>query len=108
MLNLKELNRLNRLHQLIRKGSTGTPKQIASRFEISERSVHRLIEKLKEIDAPIYFDRTINSYCYKDFFQLEIEIKVRAIHNDEHINIYGGTAFKKTSLPRFGIEQYYI
>ena len=48
MKNLKTLERLQQLHNLIAVEKTGTPKELAALMQISERSIHLLIEQLKE------------------------------------------------------------
>jgi transcriptional antiterminator len=53
MKNLKTLERLQQLHDLIEKENTGTPKELACLMQISERSVHLLIEQLKDYNADI-------------------------------------------------------
>ena len=62
---LDEIRRLDRLHQLIRLQITGNPDELAGRMQVSRRTVFRLMEVLKEIGCPIYFNRFKNSYCYE-------------------------------------------
>ena len=71
---LDQLERLQRLHQLVNKKATGTPQQLANRLNLSKRRIYQLIQLLKELDAPIYFDRNRNSYCYEYEFNFSIEI----------------------------------
>lgn len=56
---------LERLDNLIRLKATGTPKDLASRLNITERTVYRIIKQLKEMGCPVYFNKEIGSYCYK-------------------------------------------
>lgn len=60
------LKRIERIDQLIRLKATGTPKRLAEKLEISERSVHRIIDTMKNMGAPIYYCLTRQSYCYED------------------------------------------
>jgi predicted DNA-binding transcriptional regulator YafY len=100
MLTLKELERLQRLHSLIENECTGTPKQLAGRMQISMRSVHRLIEKLKDYHAEICFDRKRNTYYYCDSFVLDVSVTVRIITKNDTIKLYGG-ALKKSFPANF-------
>lgn len=55
-----------RLHELIVTRQTGTPKQLALKLEISERSVHYYIAYMKnEMKAPIVYDYKNETYLYE-------------------------------------------
>jgi DeoR/GlpR family transcriptional regulator of sugar metabolism len=58
--------KLNQIENLIQSANTGSPKELAKKLNISERTVRRLIEKLKVKNYPIKFSRKINSYMLKD------------------------------------------
>ena len=62
MKNLKTLERLQQLHNLIAVEKTGTPKELAALMQISERSIHLLIEQLKDYDANICYSRSRKNY----------------------------------------------
>lgn len=62
---LKQIQRIERLHQLIKLKSTGSAKQCASKLEISERQLYNTLELMKALGAPIYFDISVGSYCYE-------------------------------------------
>jgi len=99
MQSVRELERLHQLHLLIEKECTGTPAQLARRMQISKRSVHRLLEKLKDLDAVICFNRKRNTYYYFERFELEVSIKVKAISKNNTVKLYGGTFFDKKHFP---------
>ena len=48
MKNLKNLDRLQQLHNLILKENTGTPKDLSELLRINKQSVHSLMNELKE------------------------------------------------------------
>jgi transcriptional antiterminator len=55
-----------RLHELIVTKQTGTPKQLAQKLEISERSAHYYIAFMKnEMKAPIVYDSKLETYLYE-------------------------------------------
>jgi len=62
---LDEIYRFERLDRLIRLESTGNSNELAEKFQVSRRTVLRLIKFLKERGCPIYFNRYKNSYCYE-------------------------------------------
>jgi predicted DNA-binding transcriptional regulator YafY len=49
---------------LIQKKSTGNAADLALKLDVSERTIKDFITIMKELGAPIYFNRKINSYCY--------------------------------------------
>jgi predicted DNA-binding transcriptional regulator YafY len=51
-----------RIMQLVRLRSTGTPSQLAMKFEISERSIKRIIRELREAGINIRYDYNSMSY----------------------------------------------
>ena len=54
--------KLEMLSKLIGYSNTGTPGELAKRLNISERTLRRLIEKLKQKDQSIRFCRRSGSY----------------------------------------------
>lgn len=98
MKNLKTLERLQQLHQLIVNENTGTPKELASLMRISERSVHLLIEQLKDYDAAICFSRSRKTYYYCEDFELQVSISVSVLTNNEVTQIFGGSYFLPNKL----------
>lgn len=62
---IKQIQRIERLHQLIKRKATGAPKVCAEMLEISERQLYNTLGLMKELGAPIYFDIVKGSYCYE-------------------------------------------
>lgn len=63
---MEQIRRIERLHNLIRTRSTGTPAGLACKLEISESMCYLLIKFLKEkLNAPIYYSIADCSYCYE-------------------------------------------
>ena len=52
---------LELVKKLVEHSNTGSPKELADKLNISERTVRRLIDKLKQKDN-IIFCRKVNSY----------------------------------------------
>lgn len=61
---LKQIGRIDRLHNLIKRGATGSPKQCAYRIGISERQLYNIIELMKDMGAPINYNVSSNTYYY--------------------------------------------
>ncbi len=54
------------LKKLVANATTGRPKELAEKLGVSERTVRRLIDRLKMKNSKIEFDRKINSYVFKN------------------------------------------
>ncbi|PXX97894.1 hypothetical protein DF185_18170 [Marinifilum breve] len=67
MTHLELLEKTEYLKEIIKKGNTGTPKDLAKRLNISERSLSRLIKNLKETHFSIIYSRTKQSYITEEF-----------------------------------------
>lgn len=65
-----------RLDNLIVKEMTGSPKQLASKLCITERSVYNYISFMKkEMKAPIAYNYQRLSYVYKEDWDFKFNIK---------------------------------
>ncbi len=90
MKNLKQLERLRKIHQLIKLENTGTPKELAKKLHISERQTYLVLEQLKEMDAPVMFNRRTATYYYKHNYELTIHISIQVMAGEKLMNIYAG------------------
>jgi predicted DNA-binding transcriptional regulator YafY len=63
---IKYFNRLESLDHLVRIKGTGSPKQLARRLNISERSIYEYLELLRTLGAPIRYCKFRKSYYYED------------------------------------------
>tara|TARA_R110000744_G_scaffold374324_2_gene487053 strand:- start:4568 stop:4843 length:276 start_codon:yes stop_codon:yes gene_type:complete len=88
---IKNLERLQRLHQLIEQEVTGAPKELAGRLHVSERLVYNLIDQLKDYKADICYCRSRRTYYYCDDFQFKVNISVLVGKLNETIELFGGT-----------------
>lgn len=98
---IEQLRLLERLDQLIRLKATGTPAQLASRIEVSERQLYRLIQSLKEMGFPIEYCKECQCYQYTEEVKLRVEIQIA---EEAMLKIKGGqtlTSFLEP-LPNFG------
>ena len=57
--------KINFLKTLVETGRTGSPKDLAELFNVSERTIRRMIQNLKQPDLDIVFCRKRNSYLFK-------------------------------------------
>ena len=63
-----------RLHEFLLSERTGTPKELAAKLGISERSVYNYIAFMKaEMNAPIMYDFQKGNYSYSRTCELHFE-----------------------------------
>lgn len=93
MKNLNQLIQLRRVHQFILHAKTGTPKEFAKKMNVSERTLFRLLDYLKEIEAPICYDKKVCTYYYDSPFELRVQYCVEVLKDNELIKIQGGISF---------------
>jgi predicted DNA-binding transcriptional regulator YafY len=63
---IEKIRQIEHVDFLIRKKSTGSPKNLSKKLGISERQVYNIINTMKEMGAPIYFCSVNQCYCYED------------------------------------------
>jgi len=93
MKTIKNLERLQQLHELISAENTGSPKELANLMGVSERLVFNLIDQLKDFEASICYSRKSKTYYYCDDFELKVNISVSVISNNELTEIFAGSYF---------------
>jgi hypothetical protein len=61
---IKHIEIIERIDQLIRLQATGSPEKFASRLGISKTKLYRVIDIMKQLNAPIQYDVAIQSFIY--------------------------------------------
>ncbi len=79
---------LEQIHNLIKSKSTGTPSSFASHLNISERTLYRIIEELRDRGADIAFNTARMTYYYRN----DVEIKLQVRIGDSGSKVKGGQA----------------
>jgi len=60
-----------RIHELITIKQTGTPKELAEKLELSERTVYNYVAYTREeLNAPIIYNSALANYSYEEECQL--------------------------------------
>lgn len=70
------INRIQRIHQAINNGKTGTPSEFAATLNISVSRLFRIIEELKLLGAPIIYDRSLRTYRYESSFEISFSVYI--------------------------------
>jgi predicted DNA-binding transcriptional regulator YafY len=61
----KFFDRFTRIDQLIARKATGTPQELADKLEISESTLYEYFSVMKDLGAPIKYDKFKNTYFYE-------------------------------------------
>ncbi len=93
----KQIALLERVDQLIRLRATGRPKQLAQRLEVSEATVFRIIDTMKALDAPIYYDLTRQSYSYSEATRFKCGFYMEELDDKTEKDLSGGGAFENVN-----------
>jgi len=93
MNNLKQLERLRKVHRWIKQECTGTPDELSKKLHLSVRQTYLILEQLKDFDAPIKFNRRTKTYYYSCDFDLNIHISIQVIAEEKLTHIYAGKSF---------------
>ncbi|MCG8580821.1 MAG: hypothetical protein MI866_12940 [Bacteroidales bacterium] len=67
---LKQLERYEQLHQLIRLKATGSPDHLASKLQISKSMLYVLLNTLKVRGAQIKYSHSKSTYYYVKPFKI--------------------------------------
>ena len=86
----QSIERISRLHRLIQEEITGTPREVAFKFNVSERTIYLMIDWLKDYGATIKYDRKRRTYFYFKRFDLKINFSIECISEESMIKIDGG------------------
>ena len=74
---IKYLERLKRIDSLIRFRATGKPSELASKLNLSERSVFIYLNDLKLLGAPISWSACEQSYVYTEGTEFGLFFRIR-------------------------------
>jgi predicted DNA-binding transcriptional regulator YafY len=88
------LERIQRMHALIKSEHTGTPDEFARRLGICRKTLYNMIDELKSYNAPIRYSKKKESFYYLKEFELELHCRFLIIEDEKTLkNINGGYSF---------------
>lgn len=61
---LQQIELIERVDRLVRLKATGSPKKLAEKLDLSESSLYRLLDTIKDLGAPVEFSADHESYVY--------------------------------------------
>ncbi|MHA7111449.1 HTH domain-containing protein [Sunxiuqinia elliptica] len=109
-----QIELIERIDQLIRFRATGNPKALAEKFSVSESTIYRIIETIKELGAPVEYSLVCQSYIYTEEVNFLCGFFTRNLSQSEYKKVNGGfqnlklVSEKMTSLSKFESGTFYI
>jgi predicted DNA-binding transcriptional regulator YafY len=74
---LKNIQLIERIHSNILRKSTVNAKDFAKRLKISESTLYRILNELRDLGAVVNFDSSRNSYVYENEVEFKILLNIR-------------------------------
>jgi predicted DNA-binding transcriptional regulator YafY len=71
----KFIERLMRIDEIIASKSSGPPARLAEKLEVSESTLYEFIAVMKELGAPIQFDKFNQRYYYEEEGRFNISFR---------------------------------
>ncbi len=87
---LRQIELIERLDKLIRFEGTGNPRELSDRLKISEAKLYRLINTMKELNAPISYNFAKKSYVYEECTRFKCGFYTQELSDKEAKKFNGG------------------
>ena len=87
---LKQMERINKANKLIMAERTGDPDQFAEQLGISRSQLYNIIDQFKDFGAPLLYNKKDKTFFYNKPFSLELKYSLKAITENEEIEIFAG------------------
>ncbi len=91
---IKQIELIERIDRLIRMQGTGNAIDLAGKLGVSRATLYRIIEMMKELNAPIEYDFTIQSFVYAENVGFKFGFYIQDMPYGEMRSVSGGSAFK--------------
>lgn len=95
---IKQIERIKKMHLLIRTEKTGSPEVFAQRLNLSRRQLYNELELFRNLEAAIKYCKKRESFYYGESFDLELKYSLKTIIDDETKEIFGGFNFRASLL----------
>lgn len=90
---IKQIERIKKMHELIRSEKTGKPDDFAQMLHLSRRQLYNELEYIKNLNASVKYCKKKESFYYAVPFELELKYSLTTIIDDESKEIFGGFNF---------------
>lgn len=84
------IDRVHRIHKLIRREATGTPDEFADRLSLKRRQLYNILEEFKDYGAVIKYSRVKGTFYYDNDFDVSVKVSVTPLSSTEKRVIMAG------------------
>ncbi len=95
---LKKVERIERMHSLIKYKRTGTPEQFAQKMGLSQSMIYLIIGELKKMGAPIVYSKYRESYQYEYPVHFKFGFSNPDLDEQQLRQVSGGHADRRVKL----------
>ena len=90
MLLFETIDRMRRIHHLIKREATGPADEFAEKFNLKKRQLYNILDEFKDFGAEIRFSRIRNTYYYDNDFDVLVKISTDPLSDVEKTSFKGG------------------
>lgn len=87
------MERLEFIDSLIRRKATGNIQTLAKKLNLSKSHTERIIKEMRDMNFPISYSRSLNSYYYTQEGRLVSKLFTNSLTNEEMRSVNGGKTF---------------
>ncbi len=87
------IERIEKMHCLIKAKRTGTPDEFAAQLGISRSRLYEIIEELKSRGAPIAYSKASTTFYYEYPFDISLGCTMKPLSRKELVEENGGNLF---------------
>ena len=87
---IEQLERIQRIIQLIKCEKTGTPEEFANYLHIGKRRLYEHLDNFREMGVQIDYSKQRNTYYFSNGQELELSYSLKIISNERIKEIFGG------------------
>jgi biotin operon repressor len=87
---LEQLERLQRIHDLIKAERTGCPDEFANSMHISRRQLYEYIQVIKDLGVGVKYSKGRNTFYLCNGHELDIACSIKLVSKYEATKINGG------------------
>ncbi len=77
---IKQIELIERVDRLIRLQATGSPTELANRLDISKTKLYRIINTMRELNAPVIYDVSLQSFVYEEAVGFQFGFYEKEVH----------------------------
>lgn len=86
----EQLERIQRIIELIKYEKTGTPCEFADYVQISKRQLFSYLENFREMGVQIEYSKPRKTYYFPNGYELELSYSFKVISDENTKEIFGG------------------